>query len=188
MRCQHLLGCLCVQWPQRKGTDILRLHGWQSILGQKAEQLDPIDSNCRDRWHELGALKCSFKDMGQRAPCVSSKCNADKLHTRVMAAPEWKEGLKAEGEGHGADICSCGEWLLWLLCYLKRLPPRSHVTCQKWLMSNHLGTFTALISTCRVILYCASLPVWRDQLQRVPPEKYQPLEPKCFVWINDESR
>lgn len=54
MRCQHFLGCLCVQWPQRKGTDILRLHGWQSILGQKAEQLDTIESNCRDRWHVLG--------------------------------------------------------------------------------------------------------------------------------------
>lgn len=107
------------------------------------------------------ALKCSFKDAEQRAPCVSSKSNADKLHMQVMAVPEWKEGLDGEGEGHRADICYCGEWLL---CYLKRLPLRSHVTCQKWLMSNNLGTFTVHLSTCRVILYRASLPLCRDQL------------------------
>lgn len=74
------------------------------------------------------ALKCSFKDTGQPAPCVSSMRNADKLHMQVDVPLEWKEGLKAEDERRRSDTCYCGECLF---CYLKRFPPRSHVTSKK---------------------------------------------------------
>lgn len=118
------------------------------------------------------APKCSFKNTGLQAPCVSSKCNADQLHMQGGAPLGWKEGLREDDDRRRSDTCvPQGE----NVAHSTKCPKQEREKNVEW---RSVQLIIGLEHTVHIFIY--SFPVLRKKKNKT--QQLQAKSTRCHWW------